>query len=210
VGIVKGSPDVIKIGFEKDLTKALSGAARVLLEGGLVAFPTESFYGLAVDATREKAIERLFEIKGRDFDQPILVLIPQKKIPPDWVRHIPPVAGQLIKKYWPGGLTLVFEAGPSVSHLLTSNTGKIGIRCSGHPLARALARSAGVPITGTSANISGKSPCRSADEVVEALGGRVDLVLDGGKTEGTIGSTILDVTVDPPLILRRGLVEPDF
>jgi L-threonylcarbamoyladenylate synthase len=67
-----------------------------------------------------------------------------------------------------------------------------------------------VPITGTSANISGKSPCRSADEVVEALGGRVDLVLDGGKTEGTIGSTILDVTVDPPLILRRGLVEPDF
>lgn len=204
----KGSPEILKPGVGLTVSRVARRAAAVLLAGGVVAYPTESFYGLGVDATNEKAIKRLFEIKGRNNDQPLLVIIPTKEIPDNWVSHIPPVAGKLIHRYWPGGLTLVFEAGPAVSNLLTAHTGKIGIRCPGHPLARELTRKAGVPITGTSANISGGHPCSSARDVAEALGSRVDLILDGGRTEGIKGSTILDVSVDPPRILRHGLVEP--
>ena len=210
MGIEDRLPEVIKTDAAGNFDDAVRRAAEIFLSGGVVSYPTESFYGLAVDATNEAAIKRLFEIKVRDAGQPILVIIHTKKIPHNWVRDVSPIAGELIEKYWPGGLTLVFEAGPAVSPLLTAGTGKIGIRCSSHPLARALARGAGVPITGTSANVSGKSPCSSAGEVIEALGVGVDLVLDGGKTQGEKASTVLDVTVDPPKILRQGLVPPDF
>ena len=108
--------------------------------------------------------------------------------------------------FWPGGLTLVFEAGPNVSPLLTAGTHKIGIRYSSHPVAVALCRALGSAITGTSANLSGKPACSSAEAVLKAFGHRIDLILDGGKTEGRIGSTVLDVTEDPPKILREGMV----
>ncbi|MFC1884812.1 L-threonylcarbamoyladenylate synthase [Thermodesulfobacteriota bacterium] len=208
--IAERRPEVIKTDPEGNFDDAVKRAAEILLAGGLVAYPTESFYGLAVDATNEGAIAQLFKIKGRDPGQPILLLIQSKEIPENWVCQIPTIAQELIEKYWPGGLTLVFEAGPAVSPLLTAGTGKIGIRCSSHPMARALAREVAVPITGTSANVSGKSPCGSAEEVIEALGGGVGLVLDGGRTQGQKASTILDVTVEPPRILRQGLLEPVF
>ncbi len=192
--------------FERQ-EQALKRAKKVLLQGGLVACPTESFYGLAVDATNEEAIRRLFALKKRSAEHPILLLIPSVDLLSEYVIRIPPVAHQLINEFWPGGLTLVFEASERISPLLTAGTGKIGIRLSNHPLATALAQAIGAPVTGTSANISGTPPCCSAKEVLISFGENIDLIIDGGETTGGIGSTILDVTVDPPQILRNGMVQ---
>lgn len=206
MGKVDNRPEVLVVDPAGDFRPSVKRAAQTLLSGGLVAYPTESFYGLAVDATNERAIKRLFSVKRRKGTSPVLVIIHSGEIPAGWVNRIPPAALELISAFWPGGLTLVFEAGPSASPLLTAGTGKIGIRCSGHPIARALARMAGVPITGTSANISGKLSCRTAEEVCEVFSRGVDLVLDGGKTPGYKGSTILDLAAEPPEILREGIV----
>ena len=188
------------------MDEAIGRAKRVLLSGGLVAYPTESFYGLAADATNEQAIQRLFTAKERKPDRPVLILIPTVESLSQYVPQIPPVAYRLMEAFWPGGLTLVFEARPEISPLLTAGTGKIGIRLSSHPVATGLAQSIGKPITGTSANISGRPACRTATEVLHSFQQRVDLIVDGGKTPGKIGSTVLDVTVDPPKLIRGGLV----
>lgn len=184
----------------------LNKAALIIRSGGVVAFPTESFYGLAVSAWDEKAIQRLFTIKKREENQPILLLIPTTSLLNQVVTRIPDIANQIMEKFWPGGLTLVFEANPSLPHLLTSRTGKIGLRLSSHPVATALAQAVGGPITGTSANISGQGACSSAEAVRHSLGESVDFILDGGETEGGKGSTIMDITVDPPTVLREGMV----
>ena len=199
---------IIRLDVSTDHEKALKRAKEVLLQGGLVACPTESFYGLAVDPTNEEAIRRLFALKKRAAERPILLLIPSVELISEYVIRIPPVAHQLMNEFWPGGLTLVFEASERISPLLTAGTGKIGLRLSNHPLATALARAMGAPVTGTSANISGTPPCCSAEEVLISFKEDIDLIIDGGETAGGIGSTILDVTVDPPRILRNGMVQP--
>ena len=191
-----------KVGLEEGIQKGKD----TILSGGLVAFPTESFYGLGVNSLDERAVKRLFQAKKRKSDQPILILIPSIESLDQYVQNIPEVAHKLIERFWPGGLTLIFQATPNISPLLTAGTGKIGIRLSSHPVAAALVRSVGIPITGTSANISGQSPCSTADQVLESLGHSVDLILDGGSTEGKAGSTLLDVTKDPPVILRQGMI----
>lgn len=197
---------LVRLDTGESSDKGLKRAVECLLSGGLVAFPTESFYGLAVDATNETAIKRLFSVKKRGPDIPVLLLIPSVGALNRFVKRIPPVAHRLIEEFWPGALTLIFEAGPDVSPLLTAGTGKIGIRLSSHPIATALTKGLGVPITGTSANISGRPACRNAEEVLSCFGQEVDLILDGGKTEGEIASTVLDITVHPPQILREGMV----
>jgi L-threonylcarbamoyladenylate synthase len=184
----------------------LNKAASIIRSGGVVAFPTESFYGMAVNAWDEKAIQRLFAIKKREENQPILLLIPTMSLLNQVVTRIPDIANKFMQKFWPGGLTLVFEANPDLPHLLTSGTGKIGLRLSSHPVATALAQAVGGPITGTSANISGQAACTSAEAVRHSLGESVDFILDRGETEGGKGSTIMDLTVDPPTVMREGMV----
>lgn len=193
-----------------DQVESINEAARVILAGGVVAVPTESFYGLAVNALDERAVERLLAIKKRREDHPILILIPSAEVLGRYVAQIPAVALRLMEAFWPGGLTMVFEAKPLLPFLLTGGTGKIGVRLSSHPVPSSLARAAGVAITGTSANVTGEPPCESPEEVLEALGARVDIVLDGGNTAGGKGSTVLDVTVTPPAILREGMVSRDL
>ncbi|MFH1351139.1 MAG: L-threonylcarbamoyladenylate synthase [Pseudomonadota bacterium] len=195
-----------KIGMKENLLEGLKKAAEIIRSGGIVAFPTESFYGLGVNATDEKAIKRLFGIKKRQEDHPVLILIPAIETLEEYVADIPETALTIMKRFWPGGLTLVFAASAMVSPLLTSGTGKIGVRLSGHPVATALARAVGLPITGTSANISGQPACQTAEAVSQSLGSEIDLILDGGKTSGIKGSTILDITVSPPTILREGMI----
>jgi L-threonylcarbamoyladenylate synthase len=198
---------IIRVDPSGDFQNAINKASDILLAGGLVAYPTESFYGLAVDSTNENAIRRLFLLKQRSPCRPLLILIPSIEALDQYVAHIPPIARQLIDEFWPGALTLVFEAGQKVSPLLTAGTDKIGIRLSPHPVATALAQAIGAPITGTSANISGKPACRNAGEVSASFKEWVDLILDGGETKGRVGSTVLDITVDPPKILREGMVQ---
>lgn len=199
-------PSLIKVDASGDFQEAVVHAASVLLAGGVVAFPTETFYGLAVDVRNEAAIERLFSAKKRSAGSPVLILIGALESLDQYVDNIPQIALGLIKEFWPGGLTLVFNAGQAISPLLTAGTQKIGIRLSSHPVATALALAIDAPISGTSANISGQPACRNAHEVLESFGKSVDLVLDGGETAGEVGSTVLDVTEQPLQVLREGVI----
>jgi len=206
----KRSPPLIRVNVRGNFQTAIGTAAKTLLTGGLVAYPTETFYGLAVDARNEEAIKRLFSVKKRPAGRPVLILIASIESLAQYVVSIPPIARRLMASFWPGDLTLVFEAGPLVSPLLTGGTGKIGIRLSSHPVATALARAVKAPITGTSANISGQPACRSAKEVLNCLGNGIDLILDADETAGMIGSTVLDITVQPPRVLREGVVTQQY
>ena len=186
--------------------EGIEQAAEIIRKGGVIAYPTESFYGLGVHPARKDAVDLLFQIKRRQKEQPFLILIPFIEALDSLVSHVPPTARALMDAFWPGGLTLVFDASDRVPQGITAGTEKIGIRLSSHPVAASLARAVGGPITGTSANLSGEPPCRSAQEVLAQLGERVDMILDGGITTGKSASTVLDVSVTPPRILREGLV----
>ncbi len=196
----------LKIGSDESLRKGLDEAVAIILKGGIVAFPTESFYGLGADATNPDAIKRLFTIKKRDPNLPILILISSLSELPKYAAFVPPEAKRAGEKFWPGGLTMVFQSSPILPLVLTAGNGKVGIRVSSHPLAHALSKALNVPITGTSANLSGRAACVTADQVLESLGDDLDLILDGGITEGKYPSTILDVTSDPPIIIREGMI----
>jgi L-threonylcarbamoyladenylate synthase len=198
---------VFTITSDESLQKGLIKAVKIISKGGIVAFPTESFYGLGVDATNTEAVENLFTIKKRDHNFPILILISSMSNLTQYVAYTPLSAKRLGEKFWPGGLTMVFQSSPVVSSALTSSTGKVGIRISSHPLAHTLSKALNVPITATSANISGKPPCIKADQVVEYFNSAVELILDGGETQGKCPSTILDVTTEPPVIIREGMVK---
>jgi L-threonylcarbamoyladenylate synthase len=200
---------VLKADTSESTRMALNHAKQVILSGGVVAVPTESFYGLAVSVRDENAIHRLMLIKKRPEKNPILILISSVDDVDRYVAHIPPMAMKLIRRFWPGGLTLVFQGKEDLSPMLTSGTGQIGVRLSSHPVPTELARLAGVAITGTSANVSGEPPCRSSAQVVKALGNDIDLVIDGGETQGGKVSTVLNVTVQPPEVLREGMVSRD-
>ena len=188
---------------------ALSEAAAIVRQGGLVAFPTESFYGLAVDPSNEVAVRNLFKAKRRLPNNPILLLIEKTTRVLDYAVQVPEKSLVLMRKIWPGRLTLVFRARPEVSSLITGGTGRIGLRVSSNSLACALARLVGRGITGTSANISQHRPCLTAEEVLKELGDTVDAILDGGPCPGGQGTTVLDISEDPPRILREGMVSRD-
>ena len=185
---------------------ALETAARVLRGGGLVAFPTETFYGLGARALDAAAVARIFEAKGRPGDKPLLVLVDSLAMVDRVAGEVPARARRLMERYWPGALTLVLHAHADLPTALTAGTGTIGVRLSGHPVARALVAAAGEPVTAPSANLHGAASPRTADEVIVGLGARVDLVLDGGPTPGGPASTVLDLTRTPAVLLRAGAV----
>jgi len=200
---------VVKVDSPESLRQGIWKAKKILLKGGIVALPTESFYGLGADATNPQALTRIFTIKKRDSALPILILVSSLEELRKYVQSVPPQAKRMGKRFWPGGLTMIFRSSPLLPPILTADTGKVGIRISSHPVAHALSKSLPVPITGTSANISGMPPCTTADQVLGCLGADVDLILDGGSTQGEYPSTILDVTVDPPVIVREGIIKAE-
>lgn len=197
---------ILKINPVQPEADLIAQAVAVLKDGGVISYPTETFYGLGVDATNVKAVERLFGVKGRDFRNPIPVVIGNIGILNQICTDISPLAQELIDRHWPGPLTLVFSAAPSLSDRLTAGTGKIGVRVSSHPIARLLSGQLGGPLTSTSANRSGQKECVTAHEVMEKIGDDLDLIIDGGATLGGKGSTILDITQKPPVILRAGAI----
>jgi len=186
--------------------RGIKKAAQMVLQGGIIAFPTETFYGLAADALNEAALKKIFQVKGREEGKPLLLLVADKSWLKGLVQNISPLAERLMNRFWPGPLTLVFNASPRLSPLLTADTGKIGIRLSPHPVTQALVQAVGRAITGTSANLSGQPGILTAREVFQFLGESLDAVLDGGKTPGGPGSTILDVSDPPPQIIREGMI----
>jgi L-threonylcarbamoyladenylate synthase len=184
----------------------LEAAADVLREGGLVAFPTETFYGLGANALDPDAVERVFAAKGRPPDKPLLVLVDSPEMLDVVAAEVSPEARRLMGRYWPGPLTLVLPARDVLPAPLTAGTRTIGVRIPSQVVARGLVRAAGVPVTAPSANRHGAPSPRTAAEVLAGLGPRVDLVLDGGPTPGGAASTVLDVTGWPPRVLRPGAV----
>jgi L-threonylcarbamoyladenylate synthase len=184
----------------------ISQAAAVIRGGGVVCFPTRCLYGLGADALNTAAVERVFDIKQRPADMPLLVLINNPSQMDGLAGNIPRVARVLMERFWPGRLTLVLEAEASLPALLTAGTGKIGIRLAAHPVARALVEAVAKPITGTSANLSGGGGCRKVSELGPPIRRQVDLILDGGPLKGGVGSTVVDVTGETPVMIREGEV----
>lgn len=182
----------------------LDQAAGLLARGGLVAFPTETWYGLAADPRNPRALARLYAVKQRPADKPVLVLVNDLVELERLVSSVPPPYLPLMEHFWPGPLTLVFPARSGLPSRLTAGTGTIAIRSSPHPLARALVERFGGPVTATSANLSGQPACGSAAQVRTALGRAPDLlVMEGGTTPGGTGSTIVAYR-DGGLVCLRG------
>ena len=178
---------------------------RVLEESGLIALPTESFYGLAVAPLDEQALVRLWQVKGRSEGKPILLLIGDRAQLYPFVRDIPLAATVLMNAFWPGPLTIVFPAATGLSDSLTAGTGSVGIRFSAwQPLVDLLRRVG--PVTGTSANREGLSPPRTAEDVQQSLGTVLDLIIDAGPTIGGRPSTVIDIR-GPIRIIRDGAID---
>jgi L-threonylcarbamoyladenylate synthase len=184
---------------------ALRAAADILRAGGVVAFPTETFYGLAVAALDPASVKRLFALKGRPESKPLLVLVDSVAMA-ESVAHVSQAALAMMAHYWPGALTLVLSARPHVPADVTAGTGTLGLRVSPHPVACGLVEAFGEPATAPSANPTGLEPPTTAEGVLAYFSDGIDLVLDGGPTPGGEPSTVLDVTVDPPRIIRQGAV----
>ncbi len=185
-------------------------AAAAIARGEVVAYPTETFYGLAANPRSAQAIERVFLAKGRRSDEPLPLIAADIIQVEQWFGALSPAAAVLARRFWPGPLTLVLPLGtmhrqhfPSV---LTAGLANIAVRVPAHALARALARAAGGAITSTSANLSGTPPASTADEVLRALGDRIAMVIDGGATPGGAPSTIVDVQELPPRLVRAGVL----
>jgi L-threonylcarbamoyladenylate synthase len=181
-------------------------AASTLVAGGIVAFPTETCYGLAVDPLNEQALGKLFQVKDRPVDKPVLLLISNVSLLDSLVTHVPDLYLPLIERFWPGPLTLIFHARPQLSPLVTGGTSTVGIRISPHPVAQALGKAFGGAITATSANLSGKPPARSAAQIRSLFGETVDFVLDGGMTPASLCSTIVCECAGRLQLVRSGVI----
>ncbi len=184
--------------------RGIREAVDTIRNGYIVAYPTETFYGLGVDPFNESAIERLINLKKRENGKPIPLLISDREMLERLVEDIPPLAERLMERFWPGPLTLVFRAREDVSKLLTGRTGKIGLRISSNPVAKRLVEFLNSPVTTTSANPSGARPALTPDEVRDYFDEKVALILDYGRLTGEKGSTVIDVTGDGIEIIREG------
>ncbi len=184
-------------------------ATEIIRGGGVVAFPSETSYGLAASIRHIHALEQIYAIKRRARNKPLLVLISDPSQLDLLVSQIPSIAPSLIRRFWPGPLTLLFPARPGLPWPLCGDTKKVGIRISSHPWAQALVRALGDPMTATSANLSGHPPGCTAREVLDQLRSPgPDYILDGGLTSGGAPSTILDISISPPHIVRKGAIDP--
>ena len=183
----------------------LRAAADTLRAGGVVALPTETFYGLAAAAFDAGSVRRIFELKGRPESKPLLVLVASVAMA-ETVARVTPAARDLMLRYWPGALTLVLPALPIVPAVVTAGTGTLGVRLSPHPVACGLVELLGEPVTAPSANPNGLAPPTTAAGVLAHFPEGLDLVLDGGPTSGGEPSTVLDLTAEPARILRQGAV----
>ncbi len=195
---------VIDINGVADDSHAITRAAELIRRGELVAFPTETVYGLGAAAFDPSAVQRIFEAKGRPANNPIIVHVADATGARTLVAEWPPIADALIERFWPGPLTLVFKKSALVPDIVTAAGPTVAIRCPAHPIARSLLAAAGVPIAAPSANRStGVSPTTAA-HVLSALNGRIPLILDGGPCARGIESTVLSLATDPPTLLRPG------
>ena len=198
VGMLEKLPSPI----QKQVEKGIS----ILKEGGVVAFPTDTVYGLGACANIESAVERLYRVKKRPQDMPLPLLLTNAAQIREVAQQIPELAWLLVRKFLPGALTLVLLRSSMVPDIITAGGRTVAIRIPAHTIPVALAEGLGAPIVGTSANLSGKPSSVTADEVYSQFNNDIDLIIDGGRCLGGIESTIVDITGEIPVVLREGAI----
>ncbi|MEM2994481.1 MAG: L-threonylcarbamoyladenylate synthase [Candidatus Bathyarchaeia archaeon] len=195
---------VLKVNAQKPETEKIRIAANIIKRGGLVAFPTETVYGLGADALNEKAVLALFKAKNRPLDNPPIVHVGDIENVYKLAKKVPSKAEKLMKIFWPGPLTLIFRRLEIVPEVTVAGLDTVAVRMPRHNVALALIRESNCPIAAPSANLAGKPSPTTAKHVLDDLNGRIDAVLDAGPTHIGVESTVLDMTVEPPQILRPG------
>ncbi len=195
---------IIKINPINPEKSKIKIAARILQKGGIVAFPTETVYGLGANALNQKAVKKIFKAKGRPADNPLIVHIADKKEVYTLAKKVPEEAEVLIEKFWPGPLTIVLEKSKIVSKIITAGLDNVAIRMPANKIALSLIKEAKMPIAAPSANLSGKPSPTRAEHVISDLYGKIDAIIDGGITKIGVESTVLDLTTNPPTLLRPG------
>jgi L-threonylcarbamoyladenylate synthase len=203
------NPLIRRVHPENPQPEFILQAAEIVKSGGVVVFPTTCLYGLGADALQRQSVQRVFTVKQRSEQNPILVLIEHSEQLDQFAKQIPDAATRLVERFWPGRITLVLEARDELPDDLTAHTGKIGVRMPRHAVALALVKAVSGPITGTSANLSGRPGCHRIDDLDAQIAGQADLILDAGRLKGGIGSTVVDVTGDKLRILREGEVSAE-
>ena len=189
------------VGHENEIQEA----AALIRSGELVGIPTETVYGLGADALNPVAVAKIYEAKGRPSDNPLIIHVPNDKTWLDrYCTNVPPLAYELAETFWPGPLTMILERNPIVPDRTTGGLDTVGIRCPDHPVTLAIIEAADRPIAAPSANTSGRPSCTTASEVMEDVGGKIAGIVDGGACSVGVESTILDLTVTPPRLLRPG------
>lgn len=199
-----------KIDKNQKNTDIIREAGRILKEGGLVAFPTETVYGLGADALNEDAAKKIYAAKGRPSDNPLIIHITNMKALDKIVSEVPEKAVKVAEKYWPGPLTMIFNKSDIVPYGTTGGLDTVAVRMPVDEIAREVIDAGGGYIAAPSANTSGRPSPTTAQHVAEDLTGRVDMIVDGGAVEIGVESTILDVTVEPPMILRPGAITKEM
>jgi len=189
-----------------DIQKQIEMGISILKQGGLVAYPTDTVYGLGAGVNITQAVERVYRVKERPLDMALPLLLAEISQISEVAEPVPPITWILASKFLPGALTMVLLKSRSVPDIITAGGNTVAIRIPAHPVPVALVRGLGMPIVGTSANLSGKPSALTADEVHSQFHDKVDLVIDGGKCPGGRESTIIDVTGEVPEILREGAI----
>ena len=202
---VRRRPGLVQ-SYEQPLAEQIARGVSILRRGGVVAYPTDTLYGLGADITQPGAVEQVFEIKDRPQGMPLPVLLPDPDSLSMVSDDIPPLAWTLAHRFWPGPLTLVVPRASCVPAVIAARGWTVAVRVPDHPVPRELSRLLGSPITGTSANWSGGPSPHTAEEVRRQLGDRVDLIIEGGPPPVGRASTVLDITQSPPRILRLGAI----
>lgn len=197
---------IIKINPNKPEISKIKTAAKILKQGGLVAFPTDTVYGLGADAFNVYAVKKIFQVKKRLTNKPLIILIANKKTVYKLAKNVSINAKKLINKFWPGPLTIVFKKSQIVPEIITGNLDTVGIRMPDNKIALNLIKEAKTPIVTTSANISGKLSPTCSRHVKQNLNGKIDMIIDGGKTKIGVASTIVDLTKNIPILLRPGSI----
>jgi L-threonylcarbamoyladenylate synthase len=182
----------------------LSQAIASLKSGDVIVFPTETVYGLGADALNPAAVERVFQLKGRNPDTPIPIIVADQAMLKDLVEEIPPIARELMEQFWPGPLTLVLPAAQGMPKQLLNRTRGVGVRISSEPIATQLVRELGHPLTATSANPSGRPAAATTEQAQNYFASEIEIFIDGGKLPSKIGSSVVEVSDDRIKIIRQG------
>ncbi len=198
--------EVLRLDARHPDPHGLARAAALLRAGGLVAFPTETVYGLGAHALDAVAVRRIFAAKGRPAEYPLIVHVHDAAMLDRLALDIPPAAARLVSRFWPGPLTIVLRRSGAVPLEVTAGLDTVAIRLPSHPIAHALIAAAGIPVAAPSANLFSRPSPTRAEHVLQDLDGRIDMVIDGGATDVGVESTVIDLTLDPAAILRPGAV----